>query len=234
MVRVHDMRDWAQRQEACHDYFAHRGGFWLDGWRQLHCTLVLDQPPTFQLERRLVGDRVYAFLERTWMWQQLPWVVVFFAVGGLPWVVWGVCMRVTVCVTGHWLVGHFAHRQGDQSFVVQGASVQGFNVGIAGLISMGESWHNNHHAFPGSARLGLHPGEVDLGWMLIRAFERFSLAWDIVTPDQLPHRAAVRRVRRSRPPGCPIGRRLGRACAWAKRARLPPNERLSSSLQASS
>jgi stearoyl-CoA desaturase (delta-9 desaturase) len=234
MIRIHDMRDWAQRQAACHDYFAHRAGFWRDGWRQLHCTLWLDRPPAFQPEPRLARNRLYAFLERSWMWQQLPWAALLFALGGPAWVVWGVCVRVTVCVTGHWLVGHFAHRQGDQTFVVEGASVQGFNVRVAGLISMGESWHNNHHAFPGSARLGLHPGEVDLGWLLIRGFERVGLAWDVVTPDQLPHRAAVRRVRRSRPPGCPIARRLGMACAWAKRALLPHNERLISSPQASS
>jgi stearoyl-CoA desaturase (delta-9 desaturase) len=232
MIRVHDMRDWAQRQAACHDYFAHRAGFWLDGWRQLHCALWLERPPAFQLEPRLAGDRVYAFLERSWMWQQLPWAALFFALGGPSWVVWGVCMRVTVCITGHWLVGHFAHRQGDQSFVVEGASVQGYNVRMAGLISMGESWHNNHHAFPGSARIGLHPGEVDLGWLLICAFGRIGLAWDVITPDQLPHRAAVRRVRRSKPPGCPIARRLGFSRASPKQALLLHDERLTLDLRA--
>jgi stearoyl-CoA desaturase (delta-9 desaturase) len=65
-------------------------------------------------------------------------------------------------------------------------------VGVAGLISMGESWHNNHHAFPGSAKLGLYPGQADLGWALIRTFEALGLAWDIVTPEQLPARPALR------------------------------------------
>ncbi|MFV3130098.1 acyl-CoA desaturase [Niveispirillum sp. KHB5.9] len=211
MIRIHDMRDWAQRQPACHDYFAHRAGFWLDGWRQLHCSLELDRPPQFRLEPRLAGDRFYEWMERTWMAQQLPWVILFFMIGGLPWVVWGICARVAVCVTGHWLVGHYAHREGDQSFLVDGASVQGYNVKVAGLISMGESWHNNHHAYPGSARLGLHDGEVDLGWWLILGFERLGLAWDIITPDIMPHRAALRRVARTKPPGCPIARRLGMA-----------------------
>jgi len=211
MIRIHDLRDWAQRQSACHGYFGHRAGFWKDAWRQLHCELVLSHPPSFRLEPRLQRDRVYAILERTWMWQQLPWAVLFFALGGWSWVIWGVCARVTVCVTGHWLVGHYAHRQGDQSFVVEGASVEGYNVKLAGLISMGESWHNNHHAFPGSARLGLYPGEVDLGWWAVRSFERFGLAWDVVTPERLPFRPALKVVRRSHPPGCSIARRL---LAW--------------------
>lgn len=203
MIRLHDMRDWAQRQAKCHDYFAHRSGFWRDGWHQLHCELELTHAPVFRLEPRIAGNRIYAFMERTWMWQQLPWAVLFYLVGGLPWLVWGICVRVAVCVTGHWLVGHFAHRHGGQTWLVDGASVQGYNVKLAGLISMGESWHNNHHAYPGSAKLGLEPGQVDLGWALILAFERLGLAWDIVTPDHLPHRTALRRVA-ERGDGCPV------------------------------
>lgn len=194
MIRLHDFRDWAQRQPACHDYFCHRRSFWRDAWWQLHCELVLHNPPEFRLEPQLASDRFYEFLEAFWMWQQAPWAVVFFALGGWPWLVWGICARVAVCVTGHWLVGHFAHRGGRQHWIVEGAAVQGYNVRLAGLISMGESWHNNHHAFPGSARLGLLPGEIDLGWWLIRLFAALGLATDIKTPDALPARAALRRL----------------------------------------
>jgi fatty-acid desaturase len=197
MVRIHDHRDWAQRQAQCHDYFCHRKSFWHDAWWQLNCVLVLNQPPFFHLEPRIKSDSFYAFLERTWMLQQLPWAVLFYTLGGLPWLVWGICARVSVCVIGHWLVGHFAHREGPQSWVVDGAAAQGHNVPIAGLISMGESWHNNHHAFPGSAKLGLFPGEVDLGWILIKTFEACGLAWNIKTPSVLPHRAELRALRHS-------------------------------------
>jgi hypothetical protein len=50
MVRIHDFRDWAQRQPSCHDYSCHRASFWRDAWWQLHCRLALahadspDQP----------------------------------------------------------------------------------------------------------------------------------------------------------------------------------------------
>lgn len=196
MTRIHDMRDWAQRQPHCHPYFGHRASLLRDGWHQLHCTLELDHPPEFRLEPRVATSRVYGWMERTWMAQQAPWALLFFWLGGWPWVIWGICARVSVCVTGHWLVGHFAHREGEQSWLVEGASVQGYDVRIAGLISMGESWHNNHHAFPGSAKLGLEPGQPDLGWLLLRGFERLGLAWEIVTPDRLPHRPALRRVAR--------------------------------------
>jgi stearoyl-CoA desaturase (delta-9 desaturase) len=110
MARTHDLRDWAQRQPRCHAYFGHEGSLLGDGWRQLHCEVELARPPRFEPDPALARDRVHRWLERTWMAQQLPWAVLFYALGGWPWVVWGVCARVTVGVTGHWLVGHFAHR----------------------------------------------------------------------------------------------------------------------------
>jgi stearoyl-CoA desaturase (Delta-9 desaturase) len=208
MIRLHDHRDWAQRQPACHPYSRHDANFWRDGWWQLHCRLELTHPPLFRLESRLANDRFYAFVERTWMWQQLPWAVLFYLVGGWPWVVWGICVRVAVCVTGHWLIGHFAHRSGEQVWVVDGAAAQGYNVPLAGLISMGEAFHNNHHAYPNSARLGLRPGQPDLGWLLILALQWVGLARNVRTPADLPARAALRRLP-SPPRGCalqPTGR----------------------------
>ena len=194
MIRLHDFRDWAQRQSQCHDYSCHRSGFWRDAWWQLHCRLVLKHPPEFRLEPRLANDRFYAFVERTWMWQQLPWAMLFFVVGGWSWLVWGIFVRVSVCVTGHWLIGHFSHRRGGQSWIIDGVAAQGYDVRLAGLISMGESWHNNHHAFPGSAKMGLFPGQIDLGWWLIKTFETIGLATNVKTPDDLPRRPGLRRL----------------------------------------
>jgi sn-1 stearoyl-lipid 9-desaturase len=194
MVRTHDMRDWAQRQSHCHDYFAHRQNFWRDAWWQLHCELDLDYPPEFVPEERISTSKFYAFLERTWMWQQLPIGLGLYVAGGWPWVVWGVCARVSICVTGHWLVGHFAHRQGHQTYLVEGAGVQGHNVGLGGLnglLTMGECWHNNHHAFPGSAQLGLHPGQADPGWWVLRLLAQAGWVWDIRLPANLPARPLV-------------------------------------------
>ncbi len=195
MVRTHDMRDWAQRQTACHDYFAHRRSFWTDAWWQLHCELQLQQPPQFAPEDRIAKAKFYALLERTWMLQQLPVALALWAAGGWTWVVWGVCARVAVSVTGHWLVGHFAHKQGHQSYIVDDAGVQGHNVGLGGingLLTMGECWHNNHHAFPGSAKLGLHSGQPDPGWWVLQALQHGGLVWDIKQPDNLPARHQVR------------------------------------------
>jgi stearoyl-CoA desaturase (delta-9 desaturase) len=194
MIRLHDFRDWAQRQSACHAYSRHAAGFWRDGWWQLHCRLHLARPPKFELESRLANDRFYAFVERTWMWQQLPWAILFYTIGGWSWIVWGIFVRVSVCVTGHWLIGHFAHTRGGQTWVIDGAAAQGYNVKLAGLVSMGECWHNNHHAFPSSAKMGLCPGQLDLGWWLIKCLEAVGLATNIKTPADLPPRPGLRRL----------------------------------------
>jgi fatty-acid desaturase len=195
MMRLHDFRDWAQRQRDCHAYLCHRSGFWRDAWWQLHCELRLARPPRFRIEERVRADRFYGFLERWWMWQQLPWGLLFYLAGGASWVAWGICARIAVSVTGHWLVGYVAHREGGQEWVVRGAAAQGYNIAWAGLISMGESWHNNHHAFPGSAKLGLLPGQADPGWWVLSIWRRLGLAWNIKTPADLPYRGELVRVR---------------------------------------
>lgn len=208
MMRTHDMRDWAQRQAACHDFYGHRRSFFVDYAWQMHARLAHAHPPRFVIEPEVLNDPVYRFLERTWRWQQLAWAVLFFLLGGWAFVFWGVCLRVAVSLTGHWMVGHFAHRDGHQGWRVEGAAVQGYNLGLLALITFGESWHGNHHAFPGSARLGIEEDQPDPGWWTLMIAKRLGLAWDIVEPEDLPPRPALKRVpdRRSIWSGCPACR----------------------------
>jgi stearoyl-CoA desaturase (delta-9 desaturase) len=193
MIRTHDLRDWAQRQHVCHDYLAHRRSMWIDAWWQLHCRLQLARPPAFDFGRA-GEDRFYRFLERTWMAQQVPLAVLLYLGGGWGWIVWGICARVSICVTGHWFVGHLAHRRGPQSWLVTSAGVQAHDVPWAAIPTMGEAWHNNHHAFPGSARIGLYPGQSDWGYRVIVALKHLGLVWDVVTPAAMAPRNELLRV----------------------------------------
>jgi stearoyl-CoA desaturase (delta-9 desaturase) len=191
MIRWHDLRDWAQRQPDCHPYLAHRRPMLIDAWWQLHCRLELDRPPRFEPPPAIARDPVHSTLERGWMLLQLPIGLALFAGGGWDWVVWGVCVRVSVSVTGHWFVGHLAHRRGPQTWRVAASGVQGHDVPWAALPTMGEAWHNNHHAYPASAKMGLHPGQADWGWRFIQLLERTGLAWNVQTPDTLPARRGL-------------------------------------------
>lgn len=188
MTHTHDLRDWAQRQSRCHDYFGHRQPLLKDAFWQMHCSITLREPPAFKPETAIAGNRFYRFLDSTHMAQQLPWAAFFFAIGGASWMLWGVCMRVAVSVTGHWLIGYFAHNRGGQAWRVAGAAVQGFDVDYCGLITFGECWHNNHHAYPRSAKIGLRSDQMDPGWWLVCLFAKLGWAWDIQTPETLPTR----------------------------------------------
>jgi fatty-acid desaturase len=95
-------------------------------------------------------------------------------------------------VTGHWFVGHLAHRRGPQTWLVKEAGVQAHDVPWAAIPTMGEAWHNNHHAYPGSARIGLYPGQSDWGWRVIQLLERVGLVWDVRTPETMAARPLTR------------------------------------------
>jgi fatty-acid desaturase len=194
MIRAHDLRDWHQRQSQCPDHPAHRAGFWRDAWWQLHCRLALTHPPDLVIEPERADDTVLRFIERTWMWQQVPVAALLWATGGWPWVVWGVPVRVSVTLIGHWMVGHYAHRAGQQGWIVEGVPVQGYNLPRLGWLTFGENWHGNHHAFPHSAQLGVEDGQADPGYWLIRALVTIGLAREVRLPDSLPQREGLRRV----------------------------------------
>lgn len=194
-IRTHDLRDWSQRQPHCHDFLAHRHGLLKDGWWNLHCKLWLDHPPGFDPGPGIGDDPFYRFLEKTWMWHQLPIGLLLYGLGGWDWVVWGVFVRVAACTTMHWFISYYAHTQGPQSWLVDGAGVQAHDVPIAAIPTMGESWHNNHHAFPASARHGLYPGQYDAGYRFIQCLEWLGLAWNVQTPDKLPPRPGITAVR---------------------------------------
>jgi stearoyl-CoA desaturase (delta-9 desaturase) len=188
LLRQHELRDFAQRLPECHPYLRHGRQPWVDAWWQLNCELVLDRPPLIRLEPRIARDPILRFLEKTWMAQQLPGALLLYAAGGWGFVFWGVCARVTAGVVGHWLIGYLAHNRGEIVREVRGAAVQGRNVRFVSLLTMGECWHNNHHAFPGSARLGLLPGEWDPGWWTLLGLRRLGLAWNLRLPSDLPSR----------------------------------------------
>lgn len=192
MIRAHDLRDWAQRQPDCHDYLAHKRPMLIDAWWQMHCRLELDHPPAFDLGR-IGRDPVHRFFERTWMWQQLPVAVVLWLLGGWPFVIWGVCARVSAAVIGHWFVGHLAHNRGPQTWLVKEAGVQAHDVPWAAVLTMGEAWHNNHHAYPDSARIGLYRGQSDWGFRFIQLLQLMGLAWNVRVANQMPERGKALR-----------------------------------------
>jgi fatty-acid desaturase len=191
---IHEIRDWHQHQTVCPPHPAHSAGFWQDGWWQLHCRFALTHPPRLIVEDRVTQDRFYRFVERSWRLQQLPLALVLWALGGWAWVFWGISVRILLSLTGHWAVVHFSHNRGHQSWHVDGLPVQGYNLPRLGLVTFGEAWHGNHHAFPHSARHGIERGQTDPGYLFIRALAALGLARNIRLPGSKPPRDGLRRI----------------------------------------
>ncbi len=61
-----------------------------------------------------------------------------------------------------------------------------------GVLAMGEGWHNNHHAFPTSARHGLRWWQLDIGYYLIRLLSWLGLAWKVRLPSDEAREKAAR------------------------------------------
>jgi stearoyl-CoA desaturase (delta-9 desaturase) len=108
--------------------------------------------------------------------------------GALLGFLWGGLVRVFVVHHVTWSVNSICHLWGTRPFVSHDESR---NNPIVAFLAMGEGWHNNHHAFPASARHGLRWWEFDASYILIRSLSFVGLTWDI----KLPSRERMKRQR---------------------------------------
>jgi stearoyl-CoA desaturase (delta-9 desaturase) len=97
--------------------------------------------------------------------------------GALLTLVWGGLVRVFLTHHMTFSINSICHFFGRRRFDTEDKST---NVAWLSLATFGESWHNNHHAFPTSAFHGLRARELDLGGLFIRGLERLGLAWEVV------------------------------------------------------
>ncbi len=134
----------------------------------------------------LMKDRVVSMVDRTFvLWALLGLAVPFAAgyvlggtlVAGLTALLWGGAVRVFLVHHVTYSVNSVCHVFGRRRFATDDESR---NVFWLALPTMGEAWHNNHHAFPTSAAHGLGRWELDPSAAVIRALERLGLVWDVV------------------------------------------------------
>lgn len=107
-----------------------------------------------------------------------------FAVGGtgydaLVGLLWGGMFRQFLGLQIAWTISSFCHLWGDRPYATADHSRNSF---VLGLLALGEGWHNNHHAFPSSARHGFYWWQPDLTWNVIWLMERLGLVWNVKRP----------------------------------------------------
>jgi len=145
--------------------------------------MVFPQPMSLEERARyapeLWANPFYRFLERWHLALQVPLAALLWGVGGWPFVVYGVFLRLVVVYHCTWLINSACHRWGYRTFATPDDSR---NLWWVALLTWGEGWHNNHHANPTSARHGLRWWEVDLTFLAIRLLEGLGLAWDVERP----------------------------------------------------
>ncbi|MGE0103863.1 MAG: acyl-CoA desaturase [Blastocatellales bacterium] len=124
----------------------------------------------------LAKDRFLDWLSRWSFVTQIPVIALLWWAGGWQFVLWGVCLRVVFSWHATCFVNSAAHVWGARRFDTRDDSRNNWWVA---LMTFGEGWHNNHHAFPAAARHGLAWYELDLNWISIWILKKLGLARNI-------------------------------------------------------
>ena len=159
-------------------------GFW---WS--HMGWMFEPIPAMNAVPRLSGDLnkdpYYRWLNKNFLLLQIPlggflyWIGTFNGVNAWGMVLWGIFLRLVIVYHVTWLVNSATHCWGSVAYESGDRSRN--NAWVAAL-TFGEGWHNNHHAFPNSARQGLQKGQIDLTWQHIRLLRALGLASKIRLP----------------------------------------------------
>jgi stearoyl-CoA desaturase (delta-9 desaturase) len=150
-------------------------GFWWShiGWMLYDNHANKDVP---RYTQDIAGDRFYQFCEKYFIPIQMVLGLLLYWWGGWSFVIWGIFLRLVVVFHVTWFVNSATHKFGYQSHESNDNSR---NCWWVALLTFGEGWHNNHHAYQYSARHGLEWWEIDLTWMTIRLLELLGLATDV-------------------------------------------------------
>ena len=95
---------------------------------------------------------------------------------GMQFLVWGFVISTVVLYHCTFAINSLAHRAGTRRFETTDDSR---NNWFLSLLTFGEGWHNNHHHYPGSVRMGFRWWEIDLTYYLLRGMAALGLIWNL-------------------------------------------------------
>ncbi len=140
----------------------------------------------------LLKDPTYRAMDKYHLVISLMLGVVLFLIGGWSFVVWALFARLVFTYHCTWLVNSASHAVGYQTFRTGDRSTNNWWVA---LLSFGEGWHNNHHAFPFSARHGMRWFEIDITYYTIKVLRWLRIASNV----KLPTREMMKKLQRQVP-----------------------------------
>lgn len=156
-----------------------------------HLGWLLDDklPNSMIFAKDLIQDSMMATINRLYVfWLALGMVLPAIVEGLLTWswsgawqgLIWGGMARVFFTSHGGYTINSITHVYGQRPFASKDQSRNNFWVAIP---TLGEGWHNNHHAFPNSARFGFKWWQIDFGYWSIWLLERLNLVSDVKIPS---------------------------------------------------
>jgi fatty-acid desaturase len=163
------------------------GTYWAHmGW----VTKGTSQDNSLEVEKRyipdLLKDKFLVKLSKYWYMPTITAAVILALIGGFSMVIWGIFLTTVLGWHFTWFVNSVTHVWGSRRFETRDDST---NNGWVAAVSWGEGWHNNHHAYPTSARHGLTWREIDLNWIQIKILEKLGLASRVKEFDLKEHLA---------------------------------------------
>jgi stearoyl-CoA desaturase (delta-9 desaturase) len=170
MHRIHHLH--SDQQGDPHDS---NQGFWWShmGW-MLHDVEAKAEIARFTKD--IGDDPVYQFLQKYFIPIQVVLGVLLYLMGGWPFVIWGVFVRLVVVFHCTWFVNSATHKFGYRTYESGDRST---NCWWVALVTYGEGWHNNHHAYQYSARHGMEWWEIDQTWITIQFLQMLGLAHNV-------------------------------------------------------
>jgi len=145
----------------------------------------------------LYRDPVLRFLDKVHFLFPIMSAVTLYLIGGAPYLVWGFFVSTVLVLHTTWLVNSATHVWGYRSHKTRDDST---NLWWVALLTYGEGWHNNHHAYQTSARHGMRWWELDLTYVGIRLMSLVGLFHSVKLPkivksspeERLKHSVKVR------------------------------------------
>lgn len=154
-----------------------KGFFWSHtGWMLFGISQNYSIEVCQKYSRDLLQDKFYFHFERINLVPAIIVAILLYCLGGWGMLAWGVGVRTVISWHITWGINSFAHKFGSQRFKTGENSR---NNAVLGILAFGEGWHNNHHAYPTSARHGLKWYEFDLNWLMIQIFKQLGWAQQI-------------------------------------------------------
>jgi fatty-acid desaturase len=153
------------------------GKWWAHmGWILVGKSMHHDTSTLARYVPDLAKDKFHVWITKYHYIPMIALGLLLLAIGGIPFVLWGIFLRTVLGLHSTWLVNSATHSWGSRRFTTRDLSTNSWWVAI---FTWGEGWHNNHHAYPTSARHGLAWYEIDLNWYGIWVLQKLGLATQI-------------------------------------------------------